>query len=138
MSEMLIMWRLQRATHQIGIWIEASLKDEGITQGEAHILAYLATTTGSSMNELHHLFGHRRSTLTNIVDRLESRGLVRRSVNPASRRSVMLSLTQSGESLGSEVFELIHWMDQSVRDRVTPEELRGFERVTATLMEVAS
>lgn len=134
----LIIWSLQRATHQIGIWVEASLKDERITQGEAHILAYLATTAGSSMNELHHHFGHRRSTLTNIVDRLESRGLVRRSVNPASRRSVLLALTPSGESLGREILELMRWIDQSIADRVTPEELRGFERVNETLAEVTA
>nr|MDP9107049.1 MarR family transcriptional regulator [Candidatus Eremiobacteraeota bacterium] len=50
----------------------------------------------NTINDVHRAFLHRRSTLTSVLDRLESKGLVRRSAAPADRRSVRLELTARG------------------------------------------
>jgi DNA-binding MarR family transcriptional regulator len=42
---------------------------------------------------------------TDVVDRLESRGLVHRSPDPADRRAMTVSLTEVGESVLAEVDE---------------------------------
>lgn len=112
--------------------------DEGLSQSEAHILGFLASEPDGSMNDLHRHFGHRRSTLTNIVDRLEARDLVRRQQNPTSRRSVNLVLTERGRLAAQEVHELLTWVDQSVTDRVDMRDIAGFEAVLKALQEATT
>lgn len=43
-----------------------------------------------------------RSNITQIVDRLESEGLVRRLTDPDDRRSVLAELTEAGDALARE------------------------------------
>jgi DNA-binding MarR family transcriptional regulator len=87
---------LERAAHLIGAYLDPTVSKLGITQGEAHVLAQLATHGPITIGDLHREFGHKRSTLTNIVDRLERRRLVRREVNLKDRRSFVVNLTAAG------------------------------------------
>src|SRR5258708_38136010 len=65
---------IHRATHRIGLYL-AGLRDDTLSQGEAHILALLAKTAPATIAELHRRLAHKRSTLTSILDRLVGRGL---------------------------------------------------------------
>ena len=60
---------IHRATHRIGLYL-ADLREDGLSQGEAHILALLATSAPATIAELHRGLAHKRSTLTSILDRL--------------------------------------------------------------------
>jgi DNA-binding MarR family transcriptional regulator len=126
---------VERASHAIALWIEAALKDAGLTQAEAHIVGYLSQAGRCSINDLHHDFGHRRSTLTSILDRLEARDLVRRTPHPTSRRSVMVELTQEGRAIGEQVGALLDQLDAAVRNQITPGDLEGFYSVIAAIEE---
>src|SRR5579862_9174287 len=129
---------LQRATHMTGVWIEKSLSAEGLSQAEANIMAFLATHPNSTINDAHHHFGHKRSTLTNVVDRLENRGYVRRRQNPTSRRSVCLDLTHEGRTVAADALELIQWLEDRVYDGVNAEDTLGFERVVRVIHETTN
>jgi DNA-binding MarR family transcriptional regulator len=48
------------------------------------------------------------SNVTGIVDRLESRGLVERRVDPNDRRVKQLVVTTTGEALRTEFLETLH------------------------------
>jgi DNA-binding MarR family transcriptional regulator len=62
---------IHRATHRIGLYL-ADLREHGLSQGEAHILAHLATSAPATIADLHAGLAHKRSTLTSILDRLTS------------------------------------------------------------------
>ena len=130
-----VLLEIQRAAHQAAVWMERSLEDEALTHAEANILAFIGTHPGCSINDLHHHFGHRRSTLTSLIDRLERRSLVRRAPNPESRRSICLELTDIGESAGRDVIELATWLEEQIRFRVSNSDLVGFMRVVKALEE---
>jgi DNA-binding MarR family transcriptional regulator len=85
---------LQRAVHLIGAHIEAAL---GMTQGEAHVLFALAQPGELPIVALRRELGLKPSTVTNILDRLEARGLLRRAINPDDRRSLVVHLTARGK-----------------------------------------
>ena len=76
---------IHRATHRVGLYL-ADLRDDGLSQGEAHILAHLATSGPTSIADLHRGLAHKRSTLTSILDRLADRGFITRQVAPTDRR----------------------------------------------------
>jgi DNA-binding MarR family transcriptional regulator len=131
----LIIPALERATHAVALWIERSLKDLRITQAEAHVLGYLAHVRQCSINDLHTSFGHRRSTLTSILDRLEQRGLVRRAPHPASRRLVMVQLTDAGQQAGERISAILHDLDDVVIQRTGLGDVDAFSRVIGAIEE---
>src|SRR5258708_22773954 len=89
---------IHRATHRIGLYL-ANLREEGLSQGEAHILALLASSGPSTIADLHRSLAHKRSTLTSILDRLAERRLVNRAVGAADRRTLVITPTAGGRQV---------------------------------------
>ena len=120
---------LERATHAVALWLDVSLSHLGISQAEAHVLAALAHTPLCSINDLHCSFGHKRSTLTSILDRLESRGLIARGAHPASRRLVLVELTNAGRPVAAEVAAALRGLEASIAAQVQAGDIAAFSRV---------
>jgi DNA-binding MarR family transcriptional regulator len=99
------------------MWAERAFRDIGLSQAEAHVLAYLARRPGATINDLHTSFGHKRSTLTSLLDRLEARGWLRRSAHPTSRRLVALALTAEGRAIGERVSDALRTIEERLRQR---------------------
>lgn len=97
-----VLFELHRATHNVGLTLGA-IEGTPLTQAEAIVLAYLREQGSSTMTDLHHAFGHRRSTLTSVVDRLVSRGLANRDLSSSDRRSFVVSLTHKGAGIATKV-----------------------------------
>jgi|SRR5579872_1241615 len=133
-----VLFLLHRSTHQLALWIEESLREEGVSHAEANILAFLHSVPDATINDAHRHLAHRRSTLTNLIDRLESRGLVARSSSGTSRRTVGLGLTGRGRQVASDVAELLSWLQEEVEASVSSEDMDGFRRVVAAVQEVSS
>jgi len=92
---------IHRATHRIGLYITL-LHESGLSQGEAHILAHLAQSGAATVGELHKGLGHKRSTLTSILDRLVERGFVTRETGTQDRRTFVIALTRTGRPVAAE------------------------------------
>lgn len=93
---------IHRATHAIGLALAADPALD-VTQAEAHVLAHLHETGEARISELHARFGHRRSTLTSVLDRLEQRKLIERSTDPDDRRSFIVTPTGRGRTTAAQV-----------------------------------
>jgi DNA-binding MarR family transcriptional regulator len=93
---------LHRATHAVALAL-AFDPELDVSQAEAHILAHLHESGPARISELHERFGHRRSTLTSVLDRLELRALVTRENDPRDRRAFVITLTKRGRSVASAV-----------------------------------
>src|SRR5690242_7166321 len=70
--------------------------DESITLPQFRLLSVLDVDGPSNLAALAQRLGVNPSVTTRMIDRLTSAGLVDRRVNPANRRVVVLSLTDSG------------------------------------------
>jgi DNA-binding MarR family transcriptional regulator len=119
---------IERATHAIGLFVSDQSALE-VSQAEAHVLAYLLGRTNARINDIHEEFGHRRSTLTSVLDRLERRKVLRRSIDPENRRSVIVTLTRSGTALATEVFEALRELETRALEGISTTELETFRRV---------
>ena len=120
---------LERATHTLALWIEREFRDVGLSQAEAHVLAYLARRPAATINDLHTSFGHKRSTLTSILDRLEARDWVRRARHSTSRRLVALELTEAGVAIGERVRGALQTIEERVRTRAGSAAIAAFLEV---------
>jgi DNA-binding MarR family transcriptional regulator len=121
---------IERATHLLSLHLE---RETGVTQAEAHILARLGRGGPSSPSELHRLFGHTRSTVTSVLDRLEARGYVKRDVNPSDRRSFVISLTRSGKTAAARVLHVVDDLEGRIGKAASPRDLEGLAAVLAAL-----
>jgi DNA-binding MarR family transcriptional regulator len=115
--------------------LEELLTDVGLSQGEAHVLALLADGAAHTVGELQHDLGHRPSTLSGILDRLGSRGLIRRALNDADRRSFLISLTRPGRSAARTVIDVLQAIELSALEHVAPRDIAGFHVVARALVD---
>jgi DNA-binding MarR family transcriptional regulator len=127
---------IHRATHRIGLYL-AALREHGLSQGEAHVLAQLASSAPVTIAQLHRGLAHKRSTLTSILDRLTTRGLVTRQVGAADRRTFVITLTALGRRIARQVHRHLLALEEAVAGRVTPDDLNGFLKVVEAVEEEA-
>jgi MarR family transcriptional regulator, organic hydroperoxide resistance regulator len=124
---------LERAAHLIGVHVEHAARDLGITQAEAHVLVRLARRGSTTIAAVHREFGTKRSTLTNVLDRLEARGLVRRELNPADRRSFTIHLTRSGATQAHRLASVMDELEGVILDMVSARDVEGVDAVVHAL-----
>lgn len=128
-----IIAEVERAAHLVAGYLESTVSELELTQGEAHVLAQLARRGPTPISALHHEFGHKRSTLTNILDRLERRGLLLRKPNPDDRRSFLLQLTAAGRRAGVRLTRSLDRLEAEITASVGARDLAGFAAVTRSL-----
>jgi MarR family transcriptional regulator, organic hydroperoxide resistance regulator len=126
---------VQHATHRIGRHLETALAAIGVDQAEAHVLSALAAGP-MTVAALVETVGVKRSTLTNILDRLERRGLVTREINPHDRRSFVVRPTRGGERAAKKVATTFAAVDARLARATTANEREAFEAVLARLKEI--
>ena len=127
---------VHRATHRIGLYLD-DLKQRGLTQGEAHILALLAHSRRANVADLHRGLAHKRSTLTSILDRLAGRGLITRDVGANDRRTFLITPTARGRRAAARVHKHLTDLEQAVGRRISSADIRGFKAVLAAVEEEA-
>jgi DNA-binding MarR family transcriptional regulator len=128
---------LHRATHRVGLYLQARVP--GVTQAEAHLLAHLHESGGeATVADLHRAWAHKRSTLTDILDRLEARGLARRGVLPADRRSVLVRLTAKGRRSAAAVHLELAVLESEVLARTGRGALTGFGELVGSIESTAA
>jgi DNA-binding MarR family transcriptional regulator len=74
-------------------------RDSGLTSAQVFILKTLHSHPGVSVNALAAAAHTQQSTVSEVVTRLESKGLIARRPAPEDRRRVELRLTPDGERL---------------------------------------
>ena len=126
---------LVRATHAVALWIERTFARLRLTQAEAHVLAALSEIAPCSINDLHHRFGHKRSTLTSLLDRLEERGWVRRGTHPTSRRLTLVELTEKGRHVPDRTRSAVREPEARLTSHLVRADMAAVARVLFALEE---
>ena len=67
-----------------------------------------------------------RATVTGLLDSLERRGFVRRSANPADRRSLVVEITPAGLAVTQELRTIVHRQEKAWMAGLSEPELRSY------------
>lgn len=126
--------QIERATHAVALYL-AGRSDLDVSQAEAHVLAYLHVHGEARINAIHAEFGHRRSTLTSVLDRLEARGAIERATDAGNRRSVVVSLTRAGQTLSARVYEALRSIEVTALRGCPAADIAAFTRVMERLLD---
>jgi MarR family transcriptional regulator, organic hydroperoxide resistance regulator len=127
---------LHRATHATLQVLATRLAGLELPASEINVLANLAVRHPLTVGALAAATATRPTTLTSVLDRLVKRGYVVREVDPADRRSFLISLTPAGQQAAGTVRAAVLDLEQGALTRVSPAQRAGFFAVVHALSEV--
>ena len=97
---------------------------------------YVATGGQRSVGSLAAATATRPTTLTSVLDRLTRRGFVTRELDPADRRSFLVSLTAEGRRAAGAARAAAADLERAALAGISDADLAGFRAVTRALAEV--
>jgi MarR family transcriptional regulator, organic hydroperoxide resistance regulator len=119
-------------THRGGLPAVASEFD--LSPAQCHVLHLIEPGRPVPMGRLAEALACDASNVTGLVDRLESRGLVRRQASAEDRRIKVLELSPAGERLRSVVLERMTKPPASL-SRLSAAEQQALVRILRRLLE---
>jgi len=126
---------LHRTTHRTLRALGAALAGENLSAAEINALANLGGPGTLNVRQLSERTGSRSSTLTGVLDRLESRGYLTRELDAGDRRSFRLPLTEAGQAVATRVLAAIAELERAALARLSATELAGYHAVVTALQE---
>jgi MarR family 2-MHQ and catechol resistance regulon transcriptional repressor len=122
------------AAHALEDRLESSLNTVGLSMPKFSVLNELVRANEAvSLSELASRLSCVRSNMTQLVDRLESDGLVRRVDDPKDRRSVRAALTDEGRARQEAGAGEMARVYENFEAQVGPEERATLERLLTGL-----
>src|ERR1700683_2398040 len=126
---------LQKTTHHTLHALSAALADLSLNAAEINALANLGDGGPVNVRQLRDRTGTRASTLTGVLDRLETRGYLTRELDPADRRSFRLPLTEAGQAVADRVLAAVANLEREALGRLSATQLAGYHAVITALQE---
>jgi DNA-binding MarR family transcriptional regulator len=105
-----------------------------LSPAQCHVLHLIEPGRPIPMGQLAETLACDRSNVTGLVDRLESRGLVRRRLSPADRRVRVLDLTPTGSRLRALLLDRMT-APPAILGRLSAREQRALVRILTRLLE---
>lgn len=131
-----VLLALLSASRLLADRLEAALADAGLSTARYGVLEQLARAGDPlPLGELAARLSCVRSNVTQLVDRLEAEGLVRRVTDPADRRSVRAELTAAGRARYRQGGERYRTVESAFESRITDDDRAMLGRVLASLHE---
>lgn len=135
-STRLIVWYLRRLMQAGAHYSKQLARDHNISQPQLSCLVSLVENGSMPLSGLARSVMVNPSTLTGIIDRLESKGLVRRVRDSADRRKIRIELTSQGRRAADSAPPPIH---QSIIDglgELTPNQTKTIVKSLASLVDM--
>jgi len=129
---------LHRTTHCTLHALSSMLADLSLGAAEINALANLADRGALSVGELSAETGTRATTLTGVLDRLESRGYLTRELDASDRRSFRLPLTEAGQVVAARVHAAVADIERDALAGLSPAQIAGFHAVITALQAACS
>jgi DNA-binding MarR family transcriptional regulator len=116
--------------------VESKLNEIGLSLAKLAALSRLAEAGGSlPLGQLAERLSCVKSNVTQLVDRLETDGLVSRAADAADRRSRLAVLTESGRSVYKRGAEIRQAAEQELFSTLTPAETDQLHALLAKITE---
>lgn len=112
------------------------LRSMGLTMTQFDVIATLGNQPPMTCKELGEKTLVTKGTLTGVLERLESKGILERKLNPDDARSQMIGLTMEGQKLFERVFPAhLQYLGKAF-NQLSTKELAELSNVLQTLTTV--
>ena len=124
-----------RRLHQIAVALfMAETEPFGITPVQYAALQAVQNAPGTDQRTLARTIGFDTSTIAGVIDRLEARGLMLRNASAQDRRVRLLTLTEAGQQLLSDVTPSMLRAQERILSPLPAQERSEFMRMLAVLI----
>lgn len=118
----------------VSLFLEA-VAPADITPVQYAALVAIGDNSGIDATRLSALIAFDRSTLGNVLERMESKGLIIRAPHKDDRRIKLLHLSAEGKKLLDEVEPRVHLAQERILAELFPEEREIFMRMLSKLVD---
>ncbi len=115
--------------------LKAELAPTGLTNTQAYVLCELAFAEPRRASALAEATRMEAATLTGVLERLEGKGLLRRTPAPDDRRSVEVRLTDDGRALARRAEAAMTRAEADVTARLGANGMAGLRASLGTLLD---
>ncbi|MGE3306846.1 MAG: MarR family winged helix-turn-helix transcriptional regulator [Rhizobiaceae bacterium] len=126
---------LAQANREINRRLEAALAQEGVAVEQWRILKILSDGNGRSMSDLAEAVLVNHPTLTRIVDRMVSNGVVYRVQDRDDRRKVLMFLSHRGRALCQRLNGLALSQEANIVESYGDKATRELKRLLESLID---
>lgn len=118
----------------LGYRIEKALEEHGLSLAKLKVLTHLAESRQSlALSEIAERLNCVRSNVTQLMDRLEDEGLVRRLFDPKDRRSVRAEITDDGRRKQKAGAEALAKTETELASSLSKADLAALGRLAAAI-----
>ena len=107
---------------------------EAFNGAQGRILYVLWQEDGIPIVELSRKTGLAKTTLTSMLDRMESANLILRIADPSDRRQIRISLTEEARELSGEYNKISHIMNEFYYAGFSDDEIVAFENTLQRIL----
>ena len=123
-----------QTAHALEARLEAVLDEAGLSGAKFSVLSELVRSGEAlPLGELASRLACVRSNMTQLVDRLESDGLVRRVACPTDRRSIKAEITEDGIKRQADGARRVEELDREVAALVSDKDAAALQRMMVAL-----
>jgi DNA-binding MarR family transcriptional regulator len=115
--------------------LEERLRPAGVPIEQLRILELLQNSDGRSMGDLAQRALIEQTTLTKIIDRMVSDGLVYRTPDPNDRRRVLIRLATGGKALFKRLDRITISQQDRLEKRIPPAKMEELRRLLTEIMD---
>lgn len=126
MEPKLLSFRIGRIRRAFRAEFEKRAAALGITKPQYHVLSRLWKGDGILTSVLAREVNVTGSTLTGVLDRLESKGLIRRAASGSDRRAVEIWLTGGGQAMREPLITIIDEINDKALDGFSEQQQQRF------------
>lgn len=121
--------KLRNKLHRLMKLRYAFEADTKLTVEEFILLNMIGAKTDQILQNIAIATGKNKSVVMRMIDSLESKDLVKRTVNPEDRRENLLSITEKGEKVVAKYQEIEKKLSSELLQDLSPEKLAVFFEV---------
>ena len=125
---------LKMITDKIKIQADANLAQHDLTLTQSRVLGYLARNGGTAtQKEIEGFLQVSHPTVAGIIGRMEQNGFVRCRLDPADKRSKIVSQTERAAAVARDMHATIQATEQQMLRSLTPEQIAALESALRTI-----
>ena len=117
--------------------IEKEAKKKGITLSYSYmrIIIILHFNKKLSMKELTEKLGRDKSTVTTLVNKLESEGYIKKTISNSDKRIIHIELKDKSQEILNTIFEVSKKLHEKVVEIIGEEDTENLYRINKKLLE---
>ncbi|MEZ5538051.1 MAG: MarR family transcriptional regulator [Thiolinea sp.] len=119
---------IRRLQQQSTALFQTTMKQAGydLTSVQFAAMQLLEENAGIEQAQIAEMIAYDRATIGGVIERLEKKGYVSRTVSPQDRRAREVRLTREGQQVLNEVYPLVEALQRDILHGLSDDEQQAF------------